>query len=81
MKCILFWVLGYPAWDVYEKNYDYLVAQEQKEGSRDQKTMLEHNPGFAINLNNYPSHQANIYTFNIFFYSCAKTIIAFVQDG
>ena len=68
------------------KNYDYLIAQEQTEGSRGQKTMLERNLGFAFNLNDYPGaiklyiHLIYffIHVFNLF---CEKTIIAFVQDG
>lgn len=69
------------------KNYDYLVAQEQKEGSRGQKAMLERSLGFAFNLNDYPGAiklyiiqliYFFIHVFNLF---CEKTIIAFVQDG
>ena len=35
---------GYPACDLYEKNYDFQVAQWQKLGARGHWALLEHNP-------------------------------------
>ena len=68
------------------KNYDYLVAQEQKEGSRGQKTRLERSLGFAFNLNDYPG-AIKLYLHLIYFFIhlfnlfCEKTIINCICTG